>query len=770
MINMATAGSIVVDLLMRTGSFETDSKRAEQRMKQMSREIDQTIGRFKALAATAIGLGSLGVALKSATSYMSEMGNAAQRTSVSVKVFTELNFAAERASLSQGELERVLRRSTEAINHAIKGGSKQAEALDKLGISAYDAAGNIKTADVMLRDMSEKFSKLEPGARKTGLVIDLFGQQLGQKVIPLLNSGADGLDDMAAKARSLGLVIDEEAAQAAADFEDNLNDLKKASHGLTVTLTSELIPAITSLISQFQIASQTDSIFGWFITSGKEAKNAQETLEGVEESLRKAKATLKTFEEAGKNSSFMKWWNADDVLLLKAQIKGMEQRRDYLKGLVADQGASGGVKEFEPIGVSSDGLGKPNKPKRTTTVVDEGQRLIDQMNERIALLGKETEYEKLLAQVSLGSIKFKVDGQKDLALGLAKTLDMRTSEIEHERTLKELRAQQSVTQKQFMREIEAFGQGDWLRGLNDALARTEDKYQQIIQDRRNSPMGLSDDQLDAIQESLDTELEMVRNHYETMKGLQGDWALGASEALINYVDNSRNIAGQVEDIFTNAFSNIESTVFDFVKTGQLDLRGLLVSIGDDVVKMLVRMGVQMAANAVLGKTLGASATAASAAMGATTAAAWAPAAAFASLASFGGNSAPAMVGISTTVGLAQGLALTGMAHDGIDSVPETGTWLLEKGERVMTANTSARMDALFDRLEPQINMQKETAPKVQPQPPIVNIIENPERAGQVDSRYENEQYILSVFVNSVRSGTQAHEAIVGAYDVRRVGR
>lgn len=590
---MATAGSIVVDLLMRTGSFETDSKRAEQRMKQMSREVDQTIGRFKALAATAIGFGSLGVALKSATSYMSEMGNAAQRTSVSVKVFTELNFAAERASLSQGELERVLRRSTEAINHAIKGGSKQAEALDKLGISAYDAAGNIKTADIMLRDMSEKFSKLEPGARKTGLVIDLFGQQLGQKVIPLLNSGADGLDDMAAKARSLGLVIDEEAAQAAADFEDNINDLKKASHGLTVTLTSELIPAVTSLISQFQIASQTDSIFGWFITSGKEAKNAQETLEGVEESLRKAKATLKTFEEAGKSSSFMKWWNADDVLLLKAQIKGMEQRRDYLKGLVADQETrtNEGIKKFEPIGVSSDGLGKPSKPKRTATVVDEGQRLIDQMNERIALLGKETEYEKLLAQVSLGSIKFKVDGQKDLALGLAKTLDMRTQEIEHERTLKELLEQQSVTQKQFMREIEAFGQGDWIRGLNAELARTEDKYQQIIQDRRNSPMGLSDDQLAAIKESLDTELEMVRNHYETMKGLQGDWALGANEALVNYADNAANLYRSLGRSVSNAFQEMEGSLVQFTKTGKMDFRGLADSIISDMMRIAVQQSI-----------------------------------------------------------------------------------------------------------------------------------------------------------------------------------
>lgn len=31
----------------------------------------------------------------------------------------------------------------------------------------------------------------------------------------------------------------------------------------------------------------------------------------------------------------------------------------------------------------------------------------------------------------------------------------------------------------------------------------------------------------------------------------------------------------------------------------------------------------------------------------------------------------------------QGVALTGMAHDGIANVPEEGTWLLKKGERVL---------------------------------------------------------------------------------------
>jgi hypothetical protein len=54
---------------------------------------------------------------------------------------------------------------------------------------------------------------------------------------------------------------------------------------------------------------------------------------------------------------------------------------------------------------------------------------------------------------------------------------------------------------------------------------------------------------------------------------------------------------------------------------------------------------------------------------------------------------------SATAGLISTIASTtiqGQAHDGLMSVPRTGTYILERGERVSTAETSAKMDALID--------------------------------------------------------------------------
>ncbi|MCY1439181.1 hypothetical protein D9M71_554050 [compost metagenome] len=43
--------------------------------------------------------------------------------------------------------------------------------------------------------------------------------------------------------------------------------------------------------------------------------------------------------------------------------------------------------------------------------------------------------------------------------------------------------------------------------------------------------------------------------------------------------------------------------------------------------------------------------------------------------------------------------IAGQAHDGIMSIPEDGTWNLKKGERVTTAETSAKLDATLDRVQ-----------------------------------------------------------------------
>lgn len=123
-----------------------------------------------------------------------------------------------------------------------------------------------------------------------------------------------------------------------------------------------------------------------------------------------------------------------------------------------------------------------------------------------------------------------------------------------------------------------------------------------------------------------------------------------------------------------------------------------------------------------------------------------------------GAAAAAIAATSPMVGAVASLSLAGMAHDGIDAIPETGTWLLEKGERVTTAETSAKLDKTLS------DIQQGGAGQ-----PIVNLYEDASKAGTVSSRQEDGQNFIDIFVSNIMGDGKAHKALSRKYGLQGVG-
>lgn len=291
--------------------------------------------------------------------------------------------------------------------------------------------------------------------------------------------------------------------------------------------------------------------------------------------------------------------------------------------------------------------------------IDEGQRYIKQINERISLIGKETEFEKLQAQISVGAIKFKTDAKRKEAEAAAKALDkanasLRLTEMQREidmiglvteadkmryevtkglyagfepdikknlvllaaesdeksrqidfnKTLLSLQGERTDAERQFFREIEAFGRGDQYRGLLDSLAQVEDKYRQIMRERRNSPAGLSAGEQAAIEQARDAELERERERYAERLVLQADWVSGATRGLENYFDAARNVSSGIEGLFGNAFSGMEDALTTFVRTGKASFSDLANSIIEDMVRITIQQSITGPLASALGGALG----------------------------------------------------------------------------------------------------------------------------------------------------------------------
>ncbi|MEP9086117.1 tail protein (tape measure) [Enterobacter hormaechei] len=227
-------------------------------------------------------------------------------------------------------------------------------------------------------------------------------------------------------------------------------------------------------------------------------------------------------------------------------------------------------------------------------------------------------------------------------------------EATHQANLAKIRAQQAVTPQQ-----EAVAQVDPVQQLANQHAQQLALIQQFEQQGL-----LAHQNALALKNAADTQYEQQRT--------AAQWDLLSQQSL------GYSMLTSAVDAFSGNASNALTGLITGTMSAQDAMRSLGNTMLNSVVNALVQVGVEALKNFIIGQTLGAAATAAGASQAAILATAWAPAAAMASLASFGANSVPAMAGIASTVGLAQGLALTGMRYNG---GPVNAGGLYQVGER-----------------------------------------------------------------------------------------
>ncbi|MDU2190497.1 MAG: phage tail tape measure C-terminal domain-containing protein, partial [Klebsiella pneumoniae] len=236
--------------------------------------------------------------------------------------------------------------------------------------------------------------------------------------------------------------------------------------------------------------------------------------------------------------------------------------------------------------------------------------------------------------------------------------------------------------------------------------------------------NLYDQETAALQQALDQRLAMQHAYYTQTDQLNSNWQLGVQNGMQSYLNSVPTLYESVTAATTSIFSSTETAISSNLSamlqgTESLSdgFKNMAVGMGQAVIDALTKMAAQwlvyQAVQLLVGKTAAAGAAAsmvgqatamsqiaginayASAAAIPVSGWAMAPAAMAAALAA----TTPLIASVAvSSAAMTAGGGLTGMAHNGIDSVPSTGTWLLEKGERVMTADTSARLDSTLENL------------------------------------------------------------------------
>lgn len=269
----AIIGALRVNLGIDTAEFANGAKKAQGILGGLS-------GSIKAFAAGAVGalsLGGLAAVLRTTFNHMDNLNKAAQKFGLPVEELSRLEYAGRLADVSLETLGTSVQRLSKSLAE-IQGGRENdaGKALAALKIAATDASGALRPTSEIMADVAEKFATMKDGAGKTAIAMALFGRS-GAEMIPLLNGGRDAIKGAGDEAERFGLVITEQTAVAAEQFNDNLTRLKAVGEGLSTQVAAELAPAMA------QLSDELVNVVG----SGDMAKAMAEAINFVMQEMRR---------------------------------------------------------------------------------------------------------------------------------------------------------------------------------------------------------------------------------------------------------------------------------------------------------------------------------------------------------------------------------------------------------------------------------------------------------------------------------------------------
>lgn len=252
-------GQLTLDLVAKTQGFERGMDKSSRKAKKTADDISRAFkGAMQTMLAFA-GAGGIGLFIKGQIDAADAAGELAMQLGITSEELSTLTFATEMSGATQDDLRLALRRLARGIDEGIKGAGTYGKALTELGIEVKDTEGNAKSATDVLYDLARLFEDMPDGAEKTAIAYKLLGDN-GQRLIPLLNEGAAGMDELRQRARELGLEISGEAAAAAALFNDNLDLLRKTAVGFGRDIALDAVPKFNNIIVAMQEANRESGL------------------------------------------------------------------------------------------------------------------------------------------------------------------------------------------------------------------------------------------------------------------------------------------------------------------------------------------------------------------------------------------------------------------------------------------------------------------------------------------------------------------------------
>jgi hypothetical protein len=713
-------GTLTLDLVAKTGNFTGPMDKAARQTKKNSDQMakaGKAVGIGIAAGATAAAAGLL-LMIQRERDLIDQQAKTAQQLDTTYESMANLRRAGELGGVGFEKIETAGRTLNTNIGKAIQGVDAQAKAFDRLGVSAqeiYDLPLDERIA-VINQALIENVQASERGA----VAADIFGSR-NAAAMQQLDPGT--IAEAARQVEIFGLNLSDVDAAKVEMANDAMSTMGLLTDGVGKQLTVKLAPILKAIGDEFLRSAEEAGGLGQVVSDVVDSAVPAigfviSAADGVARGFSIAADTI-----VGTFATAEFWVNTigaeimdiiDNIpgIDLSVNVESMRASARVAKGVAAEAMASIQQSLLEPLaGEKFERFiqNAMNAGDEAAKAVVQGREIAHSTGEAFddaadSADGATDAVAKHIAQLELQVATLSMSEKQAELFKLA--LDGATeSQLAHTDAL-------LTTIENYEKQVEAQkAAADQLKDINqqalqiqEALATEEESIQRSYERRREIILKNTE-----VTGQAQTELlrRLEEDRAEQLLEINGSfwerWLVAAEDSLTSFDDLTasvvENFSGQMGDAFESMIFDAETLEEAFAGIAESMLRSIVNALGQMAAQWLAYQAVQM----LVGKTTqasGASAVAANAQAGALLSGINA----FASTAAIpivGPAMAPAAMAaaLAVTEPMAAAVAtagLAGMAHDGIDKVPATGTWLLEKGERVTTAETSAKMDRVLE--------------------------------------------------------------------------
>lgn len=190
-------------------------------------------------------LNTLRETINKASEYASRLSTLSSVTGNSTTDLQKFEFAMRSVGVSSEQAQQQLTIFQRRIVETAAKTNDTSSSFHRMGLSAKEMVNN--NAIQNFETVAQKIAAMGNHAEQTTAAMDTFGSRLGARLLPLLEKGVTGINELMAAANGMGAVMPPELIKNLEDFDHAMMQMQQSTQAFFAILAGPIIPALTAL-------------------------------------------------------------------------------------------------------------------------------------------------------------------------------------------------------------------------------------------------------------------------------------------------------------------------------------------------------------------------------------------------------------------------------------------------------------------------------------------------------------------------------------------